>query len=83
MSVITGRSQALVPGILVPEGELLVDGFELFRGTLPSSGGPDDFAFAIPSSAALLGFEGHAQGVILTSTGRMRLGNALVLKLGR
>jgi hypothetical protein len=82
LSVITGRTRALPPGIFVPQGELLVDGPQIFGASLPSFGGVDDFFFPIPDRASLVGFEGHAQAVVIGAAG-MRLGNALQIELGR
>jgi hypothetical protein len=81
LSVITGRTQALEPGIRVPQGELLVDGPEIFRVFGPSSGVVDDYLVPIPNNAALIGREVHVQGVLLSGRG-LHLGNAFVLRLG-
>jgi len=81
LSVITIRTVALDPGILLPQGELLVDGHELFQALVPSSGGPDDLFVPIPSLAALVGRVVHAQGILLAGR-RARLGNGLDLYLG-
>jgi hypothetical protein len=81
LSVITVRTNALDPGLLVPQGELLVDGFELVRAVAPSSGGPDDFSLPIPGSIALVGRVVHAQGYVVLGP-RVRLGNALAVHFG-
>lgn len=81
LSVLTIRTAALEPGIVLPQGELLVDGYELFQAVAPSSGGPDDLFAPIPNVAALIGREVHAQGIVLVGR-RARLGNALALFLG-
>ncbi|HEX6881876.1 MAG TPA: right-handed parallel beta-helix repeat-containing protein [Planctomycetota bacterium] len=81
LSVITVRTLGLDPGLVLPQGELLVDGSELHRAVAASSGGTDDLLVPIPNVAALVGRVAHAQGILLAGR-RFRLGNALELHLG-
>ena len=80
LSGITARTQAREPGVVLPQGEVLVSGARLFTFTQASSGVTDDFLLAIPSDTSLLGFELHAQG--FASAGGLHLGNALRVLVG-
>ena len=81
LSVITVRTHALEPGLVVPQGEILVGGSELFRASTPSTGGTDDLFVPIPSVTTLIGRVVYAQGLVLIGS-RARLGNALDLHPG-
>jgi hypothetical protein len=72
-------------GLPTPYGELLVafpaqGGAVLFTSSMPSSGGLDTHAVAVPADPALAGFLGYAQGIVVG--GGATLCNALDLVLG-
>jgi len=81
ISAIQIRTSALEPGLLVPPGELLIQGPLLGSAVVPSNGVFDGFVFPIPADLNLLGLEAHAQAFV-RANGALRLGNAVRLLLG-
>ncbi len=80
-SGVVGRLSALNPGVVLPIGELLIAGPLLFAQFQPSSGEVDSFAFAIPDTPGLIGFEAHVQGIVLGPVSQLT--NALRLVVGQ
>ncbi len=80
-SGVVARLSALVPGVVLPIGEVLIAGPQLFAQFQSSSGGVDSFAFAVPDSAALIGFEAHVQGIVVAPASQLT--NALRLVVGQ